>query len=109
MSLSSLFVVGNALRLNFVNVSSLKKVKKRKNKNIIKIKDSKVMEKILKIEGMMCVHCEMRVKKILESFSQVESAVVSHEKGEAVITLNKEIKEEKLINAIESEGYKVIR
>ena len=66
------------------------------------------MEKILKIEGMMCPHCEARVKKCLEEISGVESAQASHENGEAVVTLKKDVPDKKLIKAVEAQGYKVL-
>ena len=66
------------------------------------------MKKTMKIEGMMCPHCEARVKKILEKFSEVDEAVVSHVEGTAVITLNAEISDEILKDAIEAQDYPVI-
>ena len=66
------------------------------------------MEKILKIEGMMCPHCEARVKKCLEEISGVEEATASHEKGEAVVKLKKDVPEKKLKKAVEAQGYKVL-
>ncbi len=104
MSLSSFSVVSNALRLNLVNIMSTKKDRKNKKSK----KEKKKMEKILKIEGMMCPHCEARVKKCLEELSEVEAAAVSHEKGEAVVTLAKEISDEKLKSIVEAQGYKVL-
>ena len=104
MSLSSLFVVSNALRLNMCDIRSNKndkKIKPKRKKEIV------TMQKTLKIEGMMCSHCEARVKKTLESFEEVELAEVSHEKGTAVLTLNSEISNNTLKDAIESQDYKV--
>ena len=66
------------------------------------------MEKTLKIEGMMCMHCEAHVKKALEALGGVESAVVSHEKGTAVVTLSAEVSDELLKSTVEAEGYKVL-
>ena len=66
------------------------------------------MEKIMKIEGMMCMHCSGHVKKALEALDGVVSAEVSHEKGNAVITLSKELSDEVITKAIEDEGYKVV-
>ena len=66
------------------------------------------MEKIMKIEGMMCPHCEARVKKTLESFSEVKEAVVSHEKNEARVILLSEISDEVLKKAVEDQGYTVL-
>lgn len=104
MSLSSFCVVSNALRLNFL------KLKTSENQENIKIpkKESKKMEKTLKIEGMMCGHCEAHVKKALEAISGVENAVVSHEKGSAVVSFSKEVSDEILTKAVTDEGYKVI-
>ncbi len=113
MSLSSVFVVTNALRLNLMDINSSKKddkYKKRKTKEIEQTnnKEIKIMEKTLKIEGMMCMHCSGRVKKVLENLAEVDSAIVSHETGTAIITLNKEIDDSILVDLIEVEGYKVI-
>ena len=66
------------------------------------------MEKVVKIEGMMCPHCEARVKTILEEMSEVDSAVVSHESGTAILTLNSEISEDKIKSIVEAQGYKVV-
>ena len=66
------------------------------------------MEKTMKIEGMMCMHCENRVKKTLEKIEGVESAVVSHEKGTAVVTLNADVANDVLKNAVEAQDYTVI-
>ncbi len=97
MSLSSFCVVSNALRLNFVNI--------RKQ---IKIKEKKNMKKTLNIEGMMCMHCSGRVKKVLEALPEVDVAEVSHENGTAVVTLCGEISDEALKAVVENEGYKVV-
>ncbi len=105
MSLSSFLVVTNALRLNYVDLRSNRKDKKRKFS--IK-KERKVMKKTMKIVGMMCPHCEARVKKVLEGLEQVEEAVVSHVEGTAVLTLSAEISDEALRAAIEAQDYKVI-
>lgn len=109
MSLSSFCVVSNALRLNLLDVRSTKRdriIKRRKNKT--KTKEKEKMEKTIRIEGMMCPHCEARVKKALEALKEVDSAVTSHENGTAVVVLNKEISDKKLKKAIEAEGYTVI-
>ncbi len=103
MSLSSFCVVSNALRLNFLNIHSSKHDRKIKSK----IKEIKAMEKTMKIEGMMCGHCEARVKKVLEAIAEVESAQVSHESGTAVVTLNAPLADEALKNAVEAQDYKV--
>ena len=66
------------------------------------------MEKTIKIEGMMCMHCEAHVKKALEALDGVESVVASHEKGTAVITLTHDVSDEVLKSTVEAEGYKVI-
>lgn len=105
MSLSSFCVVANALRLNFFNVYNPSKDKKIKIHN--RKKEKKIMEKTIVIEGMMCGHCEARVKKSLEKLNEVESAEVSHEKGTAIVTLVKNISDEKLKETIEEQDYKV--
>ncbi len=104
MSLSSFCVVSNALRLNFTKIHSAKHDKKIKSK----IKEIKNMEKTMKIEGMMCGHCEARVKKVLEALPEVEAAAVSHENNSAVVTLNAPLANEVLKNAVEEQGYDVI-
>ena len=106
MSLSSFCVVSNALRLNFVNIHSNKKDKKIKFK--YKESEQNNMEKVIKIEGMMCPHCEANVKATLEAFEQVEQAQVSHQQNQAVITLSAPIDDAVIKEAIESKGYKVI-
>ena len=103
MSLSSFCVVSNALRLNFVNVHNSSKDKKVKVKNK---KDS--LEVTLKIEGMMCGHCEKRVKKCLEAIPEVEEAIASHEEGIAEIVLNKKVSVDILKKAVIEQGYEVI-
>lgn len=107
MSLSSFCVVTNALRLNLFNIRNPKKFNKT-NKINITVKEKQTMEKTIKIEGMMCPHCEATVKKCLEEFKEVDTAVVSHETGTAVLTLNSDISDDILKNAIEEKGYKVI-
>lgn len=104
MSLSSFCVVTNALRLNLFPVYDTGKDKKRIKKQ--KKEDIK-MEKTIKIEGMMCGHCEARIKKCLEAFLEVDEAVVSHEAGTAVVKLNKEIADEVLKKAVEEQDYQV--
>lgn len=107
MSLSSFCVVTNALRLNFVKLYDSSKDKKRvkKNKNG---KEKQQMEKTMKIEGMMCPHCEGRVKAALEALDGVSSAIVSHEDGTAAVTLSKEVGSETLKKAVEEQGYPVL-
>lgn len=105
MSLSSFCVVTNALRLNFFPVRNTKRDKKIKQK---KIKETKTMEKTLKIEGMMCPHCEATVKKSLEALPQVESAAVSHTAGTAVVRLCAEISDDVLKDTVEAQGYTVL-
>ena len=105
MSLSSFCVVMNALRLNLFKVHSTKHDRKIKQKNT---KEKKIMEKTVKIEGMMCPHCEARVKAILEELAEVDSAVTSHVEGTAVLTLNAELADDKIKSVIEAQGYKVI-
>jgi Cu2+-exporting ATPase len=75
--------------------------------NITDKKETKNMKKTMSIEGMMCGHCEARVKKALEALAEVEEAVVSHESGTAVVTLNAEIADEQLKSAVEEQDYKV--
>jgi Cu2+-exporting ATPase len=110
MSLSSFCVVTNALRLNLFNVHSTRHDHKHKQKQIshTQIQEEQTMEKTLNIEGMMCAHCEAHVKKALEALEQVDQAVVSHEAGTAVITLNAPVDEAALRQAVEAEGYKVV-
>ncbi len=102
MSLSSFCVVSNALRLNFFDLYSAKRDKK------IKIKERKTMEKTLKIEGMMCMHCSGRVQKALEAIDGVVSANVSHETGTAVVTLNQNVSDDVLKKAVTDAGYQVV-
>ena len=104
MSLSSFCVVTNALRLNWFKVHDASKDKKIKQ-NVKKEKTT--MEKTITIEGMMCGHCEAAVKKALEVLPQVSGAVVSHEKGTAVVTLNAEVADDVLKKAVEDKDYKV--
>ena len=105
MSLSSFCVVSNALRLNFFDMYRSDRDKKIKEK---KKKETKTMEKTLKVEGMMCEHCEARVKKALEAVPGVESAIASHKDGTAVVTLSQDVPYETLKKAVEDQDYKVI-
>ena len=105
MSLSSFCVVTNALRLNWFKMRDASKDKKIKTK---KKEEETTMEKTMKIEGMMCGHCEARVKKCLEALAQVEEAAVSHEKGTAVVRLNGELADDVLKKAVEDQDYKVL-
>ena len=108
MSLSSFCVVTNALRLNLFKMYDASKDKKIKHKKESKKKqEESTMTKIMKIEGMMCGHCEARVKKTLEAIDGVKEAVVSHEAGTAVVTLEKEVADEVLKNAVEAQDYPV--
>lgn len=106
MSLSSFCVVTNALRLNFFKL--YKQNKKQKNKPLIGLKEENNMEKTLKIDGMMCGHCEAHVKSALEAIDGVENAKVSHESGSAIVTLCKEVADGVLKSAVEAEGYIVL-
>ena len=113
MSLSSFCVVTNALRLNLVKIHDASHDKKVKNRShqasaTINQMEDNSMEKTMKIEGMMCGHCEARVKKTLEALPQVTEAQVSHEKGTAVVKLNAEVSNEELAKAVEEQDYKVI-
>ena len=105
MSLSSFCVVTNALRLNFFDITNPKKDRKIKYKSK---KDDNAMTKTMKIYGMMCSHCEGRVKQCLEGLSQVSAADVSHEKGTAVVTLTAEVSNDVLKKTVEDQGYNVI-
>ena len=105
MSLSSFCVVTNALRLNFVKIRK-NNIKTETVKTIEK--ENVKMEKTIKIEGMMCPHCEAAVKKTLEELDGVTQAVASHEKGTAVVTLEKDVSFETLKKAVEDKGYTVI-
>lgn len=109
MSLSSFCVVTNALRLNLFRLHSAKRDKKITPIEIKEIKGGNTkMEKTLKIEGMMCGHCEARVKKVLEKLEQVDSAKVSHTDGTAVVTLNAPIDCEELKRVVEEQDYTVV-
>lgn len=105
MSLSSFCVVTNALRLNFFDITNPKKDRKIKYKSK---KDDNAMTKTMKIDGMMCSHCEGRVKQSLEGLAQVSQAEVSHEKGTAVVTLTAEVSNDVLKKTVEDQGYNVI-
>mgnify|MGYP000044816850 CR=1 FL=1 len=112
MSLSSFCVVTNALRLNLCRVYDPKHDRKatpdRKNKtDKPNESEEKPMTKTMNIEGMMCGHCEARVKKALEALDAVSEAAVSHESGTAVVTLSSDISDEKLKETVEAEDYKV--
>lgn len=112
MSLSSFCVVTNALRLNLCRVYDPKHDRKatpdRKNKTKKPNEsEEKSMTKTMNIEGMMCGHCEARVKKALEALDAVSEAAVSHESGTAVVTLSSNISDEKLKETVEAEDYKV--
>ena len=121
MSLSSFCVVSNALRLNLFDVHSTKHDRAAKNAaslpavsaqpaavaNKESTKEDTAMKKTLKVEGMMCGHCEARVKKALEALPEVDEAVVSHEAGTAIVTLNAEVSDADLKKAVEDQDYKV--
>lgn len=109
MSISSFCVVTNALRLNLFKVYDASHDRKRvkKHDNNKNSKGEKNMEKTLNIEGMMCGHCEARVKKALEALAQVDEAVVSHESGTAVVKLNADVDNAVLKEAVEAQDYKV--
>lgn len=105
MSLSSVCVVSNALRLNLAKIRP--NIKQGRKESIIEERKEE-MKKEFKVEGMMCMHCEAHVKKALEAIDGVSLAEPSHEKGTVVVTLGKEISDEILISAIAAEGYKVV-
>ena len=122
MSLSSFCVVSNALRLNLFDLHSTKHDHKAKNAVSLpaapvqpavedhttsNVKEDNVMKKTLHVEGMMCGHCEARVKKALEALPEVSEAVVSHEAGTAIVTLSADISDETLKKAVEDQDYKV--
>lgn len=111
MSLSSFCVVANALRLNFFKLYSPKRDKKIKHPVVLAAlpteKENSAMTKVMKVEGMMCPHCEMTVKKALEALPQVDSAVASHTDGTATVTLNGDVDDAVLKKAIEDQGYTV--
>ncbi len=102
MSLSSFCVVTNALRLNLLRVHDASKDKKIKQKS-----EEKNMEKTMHIEGMMCGHCEARVKKVLEALPEVSEAVVSHTEGTAIVTLTAELSDDVLKKTVEDQDYTV--
>ena len=105
MSLSSFCVVTNALRLNWFRLYNSSRDKKRRNK---KKKEIKVMEKTMKINGMMCGHCSGRVKKVLEALPEVDEAIVSYVEGTAVVKLNAEISDDVLKQTVEAQDYEVV-
>ena len=125
MSLSSFCVVSNALRLNLFDlhstrhdhktaspaaapVQSAAENNKKSDAEAPEVKtEDNTMKKTLKVEGMMCGHCEARVKKALEALPEVDEAVVSHEAGTAIVTLNAEVADDVLKNAVEAQDYKV--
>ena len=125
MSLSSFCVVSNALRLNLFDlhstrhdhktaspaaapVQSAAENNKKSDAEAPEVKtEDHTMKKTLKVEGMMCGHCEARVKKALEALPEVDEAVVSHETGTAIVTLNAEVADDVLKNAVEAQDYKV--
>lgn len=112
MSLSSFCVVTNALRLNLVQVYNGKRDKKIKQNSVgvpVELQEKEYsMEKTMKIEGMMCGHCEARVKKCLEALPEVITAMVSHEAGTAVVTLSAEVSNDVLISTVEAQDYTVL-
>ena len=117
MALSSFFVCMNALRLNLVDPHNPGHDRKEKSipaealAQIVSaetIKEDKMMTKTLKVEGMMCPHCEARVKKALEALAGVESAVADHTAGTAVVTLSAPVEDDALRSAVEAQDYKVL-
>ena len=106
MSLSSFCVVSNALRLNWFKMYDSSKDRKIKTKK--QNKEETTMTKTIKIEGMMCGHCEATVKKALEALDQVDTAEVSHEAGTAVVTLNSDVSDDVLKKTVEDKDYKVV-
>ena len=108
MSLSSFCVVTNALTLNLFDVRDAKRDKKRKNKVKSNKKEEETMEKTMKIEGMMCQHCEATVKKALEGLDGVREAKVSHEAGTAVVDMDSNVTDDVLKKTVEDKDYKVL-
>ncbi len=112
MSLSSFCVVSNALRLNLLDIRDPRHDRRRadntKMHTKLIVEEEKPMKKTMKIEGMMCKHCEARVKKALEALEGVESAEVSHESGTAVVTLSKDLPDSVLKTAVEAQDYPVL-
>lgn len=114
MSLSSFTVCMNALRLNLLDIHNSRRDKNRSSKRIMHVtqiyesQKEKTMKKTINIEGMMCGHCEMSVKKALEGLEGVKSAEVSHEKGTAVVELAEDVSDEILKKAVEDKDYKVL-
>ena len=109
MSLSSFCVVSNALRLNLFDIRNAKRDKKIQPIAIGTIvKEEQTMEKTLKVEGMMCGHCEAHVKQALEAIPQVDSAVASHTAGTVKVTLNAPVDDAVLVKAVQDAGYKVV-
>ncbi len=106
MSISSFFVVTNALRLNFIDIYSTKNDKIKKSQTAVK---SNGLTVNLKVKGMMCTHCEARVKEALEQLDEVKTAEADYKTGTVFITLNSECEEEKLKKTITEQGYKVLK
>ena len=109
MSLSSFCVVTNALRLNLCRLHDSSHDRKKKRDNVMDEPEEKMAENIRKmnVEGMMCPHCEARVKKALEAIDGVKEAVVSHESASAVVTLDSSVSDEELTKAVTDAGYEV--
>lgn len=107
MSLSSFCVVSNALRLNLCRIYDTTKDRNKKQKTTNKEMEEFEMKKLMKIEGMMCGHCEAAVKKALEQLEQVDKAIVSHENGTAEVILNGEIADDVLKKTVEDKDYTV--
>ena len=107
MSLSSFCVVTNALRINTIDIYDGRRDKKRRKLFKKDNKENLSMTKTMHIEGMMCGHCEARVKKTLEAVSGVKSAVVSHKDGTAIVELEKDVPSSTLKEAVEAQDYKV--
>ena len=108
MSLSSFCVVSNALRLNFFKLYSAKHDKKREQKTVAKAAEADVLKYTLKVKGMMCEHCEARVKQALEALPQVECATADHSTGLVAVELKETVDVKVLKKAVEAEDYKVL-
>jgi len=108
MSLSSFCVVSNALRLNFFKLYSTKRDKKRRGKHRMENAEEGVLRRSLKVKGMMCEHCEARVKKALEALPQVECATADHTTGLVTVELREAVEARLLKKTVEEEDYKVL-
>lgn len=105
MSLSSFFVVSNALRLNMFNIRKEGRIKI----NSSQVGRTEMAERIIKVEGMMCAHCEAHVKESLEKIKGIDEATANHEKGEVLLKMSKDVDDKKISKAVEEAGYTFVR